>query len=68
VLNNTGESMNKKHSERNAGRKPTPDGVRFSGGMMPRELYEWVMRGINGIKGMALVKVALEFYREHHTH
>ena len=60
----------KKHNERGAGRKPPPKdekGVRFSGGMLPPELYAWVMEGINGLKGMALVKVALEFYRQHHA-
>jgi len=58
----------RKHNERGAGRKPMPDGVRFSGGMMPRELYDWLMNGVNGFKGMALVKVALEFYRKNHHH
>ena len=60
----------RKHNERNAGRKPLPKeekGVRFSGGMLPPELYHWLMEGIEGLKGMALVKVALEFYRSHHT-
>ena len=62
--------MEKQKNERGAGRKPLPKeekGVRFSGGMLPPELYAWVMEGIEGLKGMALVKAALEFYRQHHA-
>jgi len=57
----------KKHNERNAGRKALPKEekmVFYQGGLVPPQMLEFIQKGVNGVKGIKLVRVAIAHYMD----